>query len=60
MIHMNDGCHVRLTTEAADWKLVTVHDSFGSAAGNYFATNELLAEMFAELHRVLPSAELAR
>lgn len=48
MTHMNDGCHVRLTIEMCDWKIVTVHDSYGTCAGHYFETNSVLANTLAD------------
>jgi hypothetical protein len=49
-IHSIDATHLRMVVNACDWDLVTVHDSIGSRPCDYFATNAIIREKFAELH----------
>lgn len=49
-IHSIDACHLRLVVNKCNHSLVTVHDSIGSHAGNYFETSRIIRETFVEVH----------
>lgn len=49
-IHSIDSTHLRLTVNDCDHDLVTVHDSIGSHAGNYWATSKSVRQQFKEVH----------
>lgn len=50
-IHSIDGSHVDYVVTRADFDMITVHDSFGSHAANYFKTNTLLCEGYVAAHQ---------
>lgn len=49
-IHSIDSAHLRMTVNACDHDLVTVHDSIGSHAGNYWKTSRAIREQFVAVH----------
>lgn len=49
-IHSMDGAHMRETVRKFKHDIVTVHDSYGCHAGNYFELAEVLREAFITVH----------
>jgi DNA-directed RNA polymerase len=49
-IHSIDATHLRAVIRKCNWDLVTVHDSIGSHAAHYFATNKHVRDTFASVH----------
>ena len=50
-VHSIDSAHLRMVVNACDHALVTVHDSIGSHAGNYWKTSRTIREQFVEVHK---------
>ena len=50
-IHSIDANHCRNVINECDWDLVTVHDSIGSHAGNFFETGRIIREQFVHVHQ---------
>jgi hypothetical protein len=50
-VHSIDSTHLRMVVNKAPYSLVTVHDSIGAHAGNYWATSKIVREEFANVHR---------
>lgn len=50
-VHSIDSTHLRMVVNEAPYNLVTVHDSIGCHAGNYWATSKIVREEFANVHR---------
>jgi len=49
-VHSIDAAHCREILRQCKHPLVTVHDSFGSHAGSYFRTKEIIKEAFVTVH----------
>lgn len=49
-VHSIDSTHLRMTVNACDHELVTVHDSIGSHPCDYFETARMVREKFALVH----------
>ena len=50
LIHSVDATHLRMVVNSLDHDLVTVHDSIGSHAGNFFTTASAIREQFVAVH----------
>ena len=51
LIHSVDATHLRMVINACDFDLVTVHDSIGSHACDFFETATAIREQFVEVHK---------
>ena len=49
-VHSIDAAHLREVVRECDHELVTVHDSIGSHAANFFTTARVIREAFVEVH----------
>lgn len=49
-VHSIDSAHLRMVVTDCDHNLVTVHDSIGSHAGNYWATSKSIRTQFVAVH----------
>jgi len=50
LIHSVDATHLRMVVNSLNHDLVTVHDSIGSHAGNFFTTASAIREQFVAVH----------
>tara|TARA_R110002167_G_scaffold261773_2_gene468362 strand:+ start:341 stop:2374 length:2034 start_codon:yes stop_codon:yes gene_type:complete len=50
LIHSVDAAHLRMVVNNVDHELVTVHDSIGSHAGNFFKTASAIRTQFVAVH----------
>ena len=50
LIHSVDASHLRMVVNSLDHDLVTVHDSVGSHAGNFFKTASAIRTQFVAVH----------
>ncbi len=50
LIHSVDATHLRMVVNNVDHELVTVHDSIGSHAGNFFKTASAIRTQFVAVH----------
>ena len=50
LIHSVDATHLRMVVNSVDHDLVTVHDSIGSHAGNFFKTASAVRTQFVAVH----------
>ena len=50
-IHSIDGTHLRMVVNDCNHSLVTVHDSIGSHAKNFFTTADSIRAKFVEVHK---------
>jgi DNA-directed RNA polymerase len=49
-VHSIDSAHLRMVVVACPHDLVTVHDSIGCHAGNYWTTSQIIREQFVAVH----------
>ena len=50
-IHSQDATHMRMVIRKFKKDMVTVHDSFGCHAGNYFELNKIVRKQFVKLYK---------
>jgi hypothetical protein len=50
LVHSVDAAHLRMVVNSVDHDLVTVHDSIGSHAGNFFTTASAIRTQFVAVH----------
>lgn len=50
VIHSLDACHLQLTVDAADFDLVTIHDSFGVHAGSAMQLQHILGQTLESMY----------
>ncbi len=51
LVHSIDATHLRMVINQCEHELVTVHDSIGSHACDFFETAQSIREQFAEVHK---------
>jgi len=59
-IHSIDSAHARMVINDCNHSLVTIHDSIGSHAGNYFKTSRSIREQFTKVHEFDALSELCQ
>ncbi len=60
LIHSVDATHLRMVINTCDFELVTVHDSIGSHACDFFETATAIREQFVEVHKYDIVADLTQ
>ncbi len=58
LVHSIDATHLRMVINQCDHELVTVHDSIGSHACDFFETAQSIREQFVEVHKYDIMSEL--
>jgi DNA-directed RNA polymerase len=58
IVHSYDAAHLAMTCDACEFETVTVHDSFGSAAGNSSELFEIVREQWAAFYELDPLQSL--